>query len=265
MAKLSKKEIDSLLDKIRKKYIEYSKVHGKNKFSEEMFNERYVAALKLKADIEHFLYAEVCAIEELKKEIEDKRAEKAREIEGRRQVRKQLDDIANNNAGKIQKYPDYRFAEDAPFEIIKLYGAFILYYDQLFAGVLKALYSLNNMRISRKCDEFSKSFDSFCRKNYRGLTGKAQDFIIIMDKYGKDPKEYEKYQQLAVKDAAILLNDFHDFLRRLHKTDVLPNSGFSKENEFLKANIDFIENIINDFRISGFKKNIVSRERGYGY
>ncbi len=63
--KLTPGEIKSIVDKIRKKYDEYTYKYFKPKTLKDAFEDRYIKALRSSVDVSAFFLAEISAIEEL--------------------------------------------------------------------------------------------------------------------------------------------------------------------------------------------------------
>mgnify|MGYP001545971437 CR=1 FL=1 len=254
MPKLSRKEVDALVNKVRAKFKEYAKKYGENKFNVGKFNARYIDALTLKVDIEHFLYAEITALEQLARDIDETKKNKLEEIRMRKEIRKQLDDIADAHANKIKSYPDYYFHEKTPYDISKLMGALFLYYKELLPSVIKAVKHLNDIAINNELIRFEHGFDDYCLEKKKGVTAKIQDFALVLDKHSNWGKVYEREEQKFIQDAGVFINAYLSFLKRVMKNYIIDTGFENKYLEFFKANIDFITKMIEDFRLSAFKK-----------
>ncbi len=254
MAKLTKNEVDSLVTKIRQKFNEYAKKYGANKFQVEKFNSRYIDALKLKVDLEHFLYAEISALEQLAKDIDDTKKNKLEEIKIRREIKKHLDEIADEHAKKIESYPEYYFHEKAPYDIAKLMGAFFLYYRELLPSVKKCITHYNDIYLNNEFKKFEIHFNAYCEERKKGVTARIKDFVLVLDRHGNWGKVYEREEQKFIQDAGVFINNYLDFLKHV-KRDFIDGSNFEEKYAvFFTANIDFIKKLIDDFRLTAFKK-----------
>lgn len=254
MAGLSKQEIDALLSKIRVKFNHYSQKYGQNKFSMEKFNERYMEALRKKVNLENFLYAEVMALEQIAKDIDNVKQEKLNELAARKEIRKQLDDIAEKHHEMIASYPDKRFHPDASYEISKLFGALFLYFEQLFEPTKKVIDSYNDYSLSLQFKPFLEKFEDYCKSKSDGYTGKMKDYILLLKKFTTNEKLMEREEQKYLQEAAVFLNEYLDFLKYFYKEFLPEQKNSQKNSDFIKANIDFIKKILTDFRMTGFKK-----------
>jgi len=250
MGKLSNSEIDKLIEKIRKKYVDAAKVHGENRFNVKALNERYFNALRNRIDMQTFLYAEVLAFDDIINEIEKER----KDLEDRAKIRKQLEEISEEHIKLIAGYPDCDFHEKASFEVSKLFGALKLYYNELFIDVKRIIGDFKDLGINNRFKPFIKIFEEYCAAKIKGLSPKMEDYTLIINKFGSHGKDYEKEEQKYLQSIAVFLNDYLVFLKLIVKES--NNYQFVPDDEisFLQANVDFINKMIVDFRFSSFKK-----------
>ena len=251
MSRLSNKEIQKLVDKIRKKYKENAQLYGEHRFNVELFNDRYLTALRSKANVQNFLYAEILALEDLIKQIEDE----IQENEDRQKIKEHLDEIAQKHTEMISGYPEVKFHDDLNYEIARIFGALMLYYNELFDEVRDVIHKYKDYDLNSMLKQHEQGFDDYCYKKKHGLSAKMEDFILIINKYGHFGADYERAEQKFIQNIGVFINDYVSYLKKSLKTLNELNLIKSGDAEFIKSNIDFLNKFLVDFRLTGFKKN----------
>lgn len=251
MSRLSNKEIQKLVDKIRTKYSEYAEEYGEHRFNVELFNDRYMAALRSKLNVQNFLYAEILALEDIIKQIEDE----IKEVEDRQKIKQHLDEIADKHVEMIENYPEFHFHKKVNYEISKLFGALMLYYNELFDDIREIIHKYKDYDLNTLLREHEQEFDNYCYEKKHGLSARMEDFILIINKYGHLGAEYEREEQKFIQNIGVFINDYLMYLKRVIKT--LNELGLISRSDidFIKSNIDFLSKFLVDFRLTGFKKN----------
>lgn len=232
--RLTDKEIDMILEKIKRKYEEYAKKYGKEFFSYKAFRERYYVFLRSKGDIQVFLYAEIQALEDRVKEIEEKIRKKKVQEEISNYFKSKEEEILS----KIANYPELEGITDrARHEIKKLSGTIKVIYH-----LLEEYFYLVKKEFQ---DEYRKCLNVFKDFVIKPFSGFFSDYINkISNPFFKEYSVIEKMEQTLIKEWGIALNDIFFFLK---------NSDIANDevNEFL----DILDRIIKDFRLTIFVRN----------
>ncbi len=269
MKKLSEKEINEVLIKIRGKYLKLISEFNKSDSIMKAFEDRYYNALKNKMDISMFLFAEIEAVGELNKIEEEKELKSQLEKESKKE-KSFVEKVFDENIKKIQKYPLVELIQETSEEIQHLFGAIrilIVKYWIIITEIYKEDYSSKNKILLK--DLYQKLLSTF---DYKGNVPIAKSYLIALQLKPKDDKRIDYEHNLIIKETGFLLNEIMKKLKMISINKSIPFPerilNLSKQNDdWLKKNfdgltylqgfqkvIDYIENIINDFRIKEFKR-----------
>lgn len=229
MERLSDTEIKQVLSKIEKTYIKYAALYGEKIFDYKNFKNRYLDFLYTKGMVELFLFAEIQALDDLKNEIEEKKAKRVRVQYWEDQMEAKAEALFQ----KIAHYPDDNFHPEAREEIRKLIAVMKVVAPQLE----KHRYDVPSKYEEhyRKCLTLLKDFTL---KPYSGTLGKyVSELCFPM----KNFKKREVLEQALLKELAVALSTFHKGL------------NLAKPTAEIKEFIAIIERIREDFRLDMFK------------
>ncbi|MBN1798298.1 MAG: hypothetical protein JW822_06960 [Spirochaetales bacterium] len=250
MKKLTPSEITDVVAKIRKKYDEYHYKFFKSLSYKREFEKRYLAALKNNVDISSFLLAEISAIKELIKRAEEKYLNK--EIKTNNVKEKSFaDKVFEENKRKIMKYNDLNFHKDANEEIRRLFGALNTleqeYWPNLYPALKSTGYSLNTktmMNLENQLHELGGS-------GKEGISPKLERYVTRLNHFPRDYSMVDKEEKNYILETAFLLHDVANVIETVKEK----NNVLSEENrEKLDFVLDYVANVINDFRLKEFKK-----------
>ncbi len=249
--KLTPLEIKETVEKIRKKYDEYVFKYFKAQRHKSNFEKRYVDALKAGVDISTFLLAEISAIEELVKREESKVMEKtpARPAPAGQPF---VDQILEENRRRIAKYPDLPVHPDAREEVRKLYGALHRleqeYWPPLYS-ILRTISSSLNTKITIALETQLHTLGGNSRG---GVPARLERYLANLTRFPRDYALLEKEEKDYILESAFFLHELDEMLESATQKHgpVLHDA----ERKQLTKTLDYIRDVIADFRLKDLKK-----------
>lgn len=209
--KLRPEEIDKLLAKIRERFVEYGKQMGEKFFNLEAFNTRYADALRKRTDMQTFLYAEVMALEDRKRQCE----EKEREIRIRtdKTFTHKIERMLEGMADRIRSYPELYAKEGLPFEARHLCGALGQFHarDWLTVGMMVDQHNLKDLKMYNL---LSTEIGRFTLAAKGKLPYEVETYILNIRRHGE-----EKALLLLLKEGAKLMGKCIKFLSAMDLGD----------------------------------------------
>ena len=252
--KLNKGEIQRVVDKIRKKYEEYTIRFLKSPKLKYAFEKRYSDNLKKGLDIGNFLSAEISVIEELIKKEMRKLKYSSSQAAGQNIVQKDKKDFADKileeHEARIAKYNKIDFHKDAKNEVCRLLGALSELYNTylpLMQDVAKKT-AHRNLRITDIMEMESRlrvmgSLDS------DNISSRLSRYYALLNRFPRDYKTIDHEEKSFILDSAFLL---HDFLNILSIPESEEETNDSDDE--LKTIVSYIVEIIDDFRLKDLKR-----------
>jgi hypothetical protein len=249
--KLTPTEIKETVEKIRKKYDEYSYKYFKASRHKANFEQRYLEALKSGVDISTFLLAEISAIEELVKREEAKIMEKPPAkpaVPGKAFV----DQILEENRRRIEKYPDVAFHPDAREEVRRLFGALHKleqeYWPVLYSLLRNTSYSLN----TKSMIGLETQLHTLGGDGRGGVPARLERYLINLGRFPRDYALLEKEEKDYILESAFFLHELDEILlsaRKKHEPALKDD-----ERKQLNEIIAYITCVIADFRLKDLKR-----------
>ncbi len=263
---ISAKEIELLIGKLRDKYREYGQKHSRAWFNIEAFEQRHAMAVDRGMNMEAFALAEIANFEKMREKYEKKKSEKP--------FSKMVDDIMEQNAERVRKYPAIYFHPDADLEMVHFYGAmqdFALHRLPILRVLIDEPEHID--RLNRLKDAVSVLALPAGRRHSRRILDHS---AVLSRTNPAGGLEAERDRNDYLKESAFLLHDVTDFCDELLsqrrqewetpvRFDRLPSEGRSRT----KLAVDFssltgygaileVKNsagaIIEDFRLSAFRR-----------
>jgi hypothetical protein len=247
--KLTPGEITSSVEKIRKKYEEYTSKYFKPSSLRRAFEERYMKALQSRVDVSSFLLAEISAIQELVAREEERIQQgPARPAEKEPSF---ADRVLEENRARISGYRDLAFDADAGDEVRRLVGALTDLLAGQWPDLTRALkdtmYAMNSSEML--------SLDSQLRSLASpGGEEAPHSLSRLVAQLKKFPRNYAVIDR-EVKDyilaAAFFLHDLHDVLTRV--VEVHTEIGAARR-KIVQECAEQVWTIISDFRVKDLKR-----------
>lgn len=279
MAKLSGKEINLMLVKIRREHEHGLETTRVDMYNVDAFNDRYRDALLNRHDLSTFLMDEVKVLDTIKSNILEreearKKIKERKEYEYNNSFSLKVDGLIEGFHSSILKYPSRELHKNADEEIVHLYGAFEELYNcftviKLFVASNGAEYSVETIfkDIDNKFQLFVfESGVNKCAQIYTDYVLSLQTGILT-----------SRSEQYILKESGLFLHFLVDKLKSIRETAlkisvsnevILPNllqttservyaifTGKSLEYIY-DSTIEYANSVIKDFRLWNFKKHV---------
>jgi hypothetical protein len=276
MQKLNGAEINLALRKIRSKYDKLVREYKKSRVLGDAFEDRYLNVLRKKNDVSVFLLAEIEAVEVLlqKEELKSKEV-KIEKIEKKEEKESFADKVFEENRKKIIKYPRIELGTDADEEVERLLGAVRLLINDYYPAVN---YIYKERRHTFEGENFNQIYHRLVSQyDYKDDAPIARQYFAALTRQPRDFKKMDYEHRFIMQETAFLLNEIFDAIELIVKKNSLPQPdnkiSLSKNdrgnietlffenfnqltfNEAILKVQGFINNLLNDFRLKGIKKN----------
>ena len=277
MSKLTSKEINLLLAKIRREYEHGWETTRSGLYNLEAFNDRYKSALLDRHDLSIFLMDEVKVLDEIKSKIlaYEEALQKVRERkENDNLFSLKVDGMIDDFHNSITKYPTRELHKNADDEIVHLYGAFEELYNCF--NVIKLFVTSNGTDYSIETifKDIDYRFEAFVFESVPNKCAQIYIDYVISLETGVLTTRSEQY---ILKESGLFLHFFVDKLELIRETAlkvgissevILPNLLETKSERVYKifsgkplvyiydSTIEYANSIISDFRLWNFKKNV---------
>lgn len=209
MKNLSQSEINMVLEKIRTKYQKLINVYKKNPAMQENFQQRYIAALKMRKNLSVFLLAEIQAVEELLKAEEEKRNEAIKKRNQKPQI-SFVDRVMQENQRRYQLYPKLILSDESDDEVNYLCGAARYYLNIYFPIAMLIEKRTAGTALQRK---FTNHYDDLIMHiGYDGEVPVARHYLDTLAMSDDESRIMFEYQRL-IQNFGFLLNSSCDLLK----------------------------------------------------
>jgi hypothetical protein len=249
--KLTPTEIKETVEKIRKRYDEYAFKYFKASRHKSNFEQRYIDALKAGVDISSFLLAEISAIEELVKREETKVMERP-PTKATPPGKAFVDQIMDENRRRIEKYPDLAIHNDAREEVRRLFGALNKFERDYWPVLYGLLRNTSNSLNTKGMISLESQLHTLAGDGRGGVASRLERYLAHLARFPRDYLLIEKEEKDYILESAFLLHELEDILSSARKK----HAPLLKEAERQKLDeiVDFINNIIADFRLKDLKR-----------
>ena len=247
--KLTPGEITASVEKIRKRYEEYTSKYFKPSSLRRAFEERYLKALQAKVDVSSFLLAEISAIQELiAREEERIHQGPARPAEKEPSF---ADKVLEENRARISGYREVVFDPDAGEEVRRLVGALTDLVTERWQDLAHALkdtmYAMNSSEML--------SLDSQLRSLASPGGDEAPHALTrLVAQLRKFPRSYaviDREEKDYILAGAFFLHDLHDVLTRV----VEVHTGLAAARRaVVEQCAQQVWTLISDFRLKDLKR-----------
>lgn len=261
---MSDGELNSLIEKLKQKYQEYSRKNP-TWFNIEAFEDRRIMAVRNRMNMEAFVLAEIANFEKIREKYEKKKSEKS--------FTEQVDRIIDEMTARIKKYPQIQFHPKAGLEIAHFYGALsdfaLNYYSILFVLV-------DDKVLKDKLVVYEGALNILAAPRGKLPSRRIEDHLMKLRRRVASELEIERDKNEYLKESAFLLHEIIDFCDgliearnaewetplRLNKLFVEDRrkkyimgifTGLTGYGAIMKVR-DQAAAIIEDFRLSAFRK-----------
>ena len=222
--KLSKIEIEKLLEKLNEKYRLYANKYNSKWFNVEAYENRIIFAKKNKMNLEAFVFAEISNFEKLKDKYEKQKKDK--------NFSRKIDKIIEENNARIVKYDKLEFHLKAGFEISHFYGAINDFSISFFPIFWIVLEEKNVKDFVFNLDE---KLNYFAEKRVTLFAKRIEQHINVLDRINFNEIEIEKDKNNFLKEAAFILHEIVDLCDGLIDGKT---SSFEKPLDFSRLYIE---------------------------
>jgi hypothetical protein len=251
MDKLSPEEISRAVAKIRQRYDEYIYKYFKPKTLKFAFEERYMQALKGRADISNFLLAEISAVEELIGREEAHLEAGIEEGERKESIAERVDRIVEENLQKIRKYPDVAFHPTASEEVRRLLGALKTLVEEHWPRLAVLLRDTSYGRGSMAMVQLESQLRYLGDPGRDGVPSGLSRYFYHLNRFPRDYPAIDREEKEYILESAFFLHDLSEILERVTQNIAdLPRP----RREGLEAVQAYVLGVIRDFRVKELKR-----------
>lgn len=261
---MSGDEIDLLIEKLKKRYAEYSRKNP-TWFNIEAFNDRLLMAYRNRMNMEAFILAEIANFEKVRQKYEKKKNEKS--------FSEQVDKIIEEMTARVKKYPAIQFHPKAGVEITHFYGALSEFELHYFA-VLFVL--AEEKPLKDRLIAFEGELNNLAAPRGKLPAKRIEDHLMKLRLRQSSEIEIERDKNNYLKESAFLLHEIIDFcdgliearnpqwanplrMSRLYVEDGRKKvisvlfAGLTGYGAIMKVR-DYAAGIIDDFRLGAFRR-----------
>ncbi len=248
--KLTPNEISRAVEKIRHRYDEYIYKYFKPRTIRNAFEDRYLEAIKVSADISNFLMAEISAVEELIRREEEKvgsgQAEAPKET-----VSDKVERIVEQNLARMRKYPEVPFHPVASEELRRLLGAMRLLEEKHWEVLVACLRNTAYYRSSLTMLNMEGKLRHLAARSSDGVPSGLSRYMYHANRFPRNYLAIDREEKEYILESAFLLHDLGELLERVETNYPQLEEGSRKGLQEIQA---YIQGVIRDFRLKEFKR-----------
>jgi len=267
--KLSSKEINQLVDRIRSLYNDYMVKFIQGGDMREGFEQRYYEALKTRIDLQRFLQVELKIVQQLiaREEAEFNRCEEAAYLRER-------DPAAGNGDGakddggdraptgdfadrvieqmqrKAEKYPPAGLDSSEVWEGDHLYGGLPQFERELWPPVDRIYRRLYPSRYDGPRLTLENKLLELAEVRMGGIPQSLHTLQLLMGRFPRNYREIEWEQKNTILKAAFFLHTLKGALEKLRHESYLSD----EDRRAVHAALEYVTTLIEDFRLKDLKE-----------
>ena len=243
--RLSQKEIQTALVRIRQKYDDHIISYMTDMAEKSAFEDRYIMALHARVDLTRFVQEEILHLQELEQKARE-HADRAPKPKSKKPGKPKnfADKVLEELELRIAHYPSLDFNHDASVEVRKLYGALGVLYKEYWYALSEFLRKYHSSELSYNLE------NRLLRMTVMGADNvppELERYQFLLSQRGKYASELFREAQESIKRASFFLHDLRILMQETRERGILDEKV---ENAF-----EYVENIIHDFRLKDLKKN----------
>lgn len=266
---MSPVEVESAIEKIRKRYDDYMVRYMQNRRARDAFEQRYFDARKARVGLDRFIIDEMKWIRRLEEEAEKKedaitRKNSGENLQGKSgsgggngsdpmtTQRKEgyADRVLAELRRKIEHYSSAGLEAEEVFEVDKLYGAIEHFernywpkIDRIYRKVYPSRYSGPRIILENRLFELAEpSVGRFPQR--------LQNLVSLLDRFPRNYREIEWESKQCILGASFFLHSIEEELGKLRNEGMLPNADL----ETVEKSCEFVHTVIEDFRLTDLKE-----------
>lgn len=252
--KLSHIEIEAAINGIRKKYNDYMVEFLKTSKAKNLFEDRYIDALRARIDLDRFIYNEMLLVEQLITDEKEKRQKKAEKLDVRHKKNLKhknsqesvVDKIYNANRDRIRKYVAVGLEDDDVYEIDKLFGAVKELERNYWSGMEGVFRKLYTSRYSGPRRNLESRLFELTMEGPEGYPPALLKLRTILDRYPREYTALQRESQRCMMDIAFLLHSMHEELNKIKDDESLN----TMERQTVEISLHFVHTVLEDFRLT---------------
>ena len=252
--KLTSVEIEAAINGIRKKYNDYMVEFMKPSRARNLFEDRYIDALRARIDLDRFIYDEMLLVQQLiddekekqQKELEEKENKRNKKIKKKAEKESIVDKIFEANREKIRKYQGLGLEDDDVYEIDKLFGAVKELEKKYWSGMEGVFRKLYTSRYSGPRRELESRLFELTLEGPEGYPPALLKLRTILDRYPREYSALQRESQRCMMDISFLLHSMYEELEKIKDDESLDN----KDRKTIEISMDFVHTVIEDFRLT---------------
>jgi len=267
--KLSSKEINQLVDRIRSLYNDYMVKFIQGGDMREGFEQRYYEALKTRIDLQRFLQVELKIVQQMiaREEAEFNRCEEAAYLRER-------DPAAGNGDGakddggdraptgdfadrviehmqrKAEKYPPAGLDSSEVWEVDHLYGGLQKFERELWPPVDRIYRRLYPSRYDGPRLTLENKLLELAEVRMGGIPQSLHTLQLLMGRFPRNYREIEWEQKNTILKAAFFLHTLKGELEKLRQESYLSD----EDRRAVHAALEYVTTLIEDFRLKDLKE-----------
>jgi hypothetical protein len=257
-------EINQLIDKLKKRYAEYSKKNP-TWFNADAFNDRLMMAYRNRMNLEAFILAEIANFEKVREKYDKKKNEKS--------FSEQVDRIIEELTARIKKSPAIQFHPKAGLEIAHFYGALSEFELHYFAALFIIV---EDKSLKDRLIAFEQELNDLAAPRGKLPAKRIEDHLMKLRRRQSQELEIERDKNEYLKESAFMLHDIIDFcdgliearnpewenplrMNKLYVEDKRKKviatlfTGLTGYGAIMKVR-DYAAGIIEDFRLTAFRR-----------
>ena len=251
MNKLTPEEISRAVAKVRQRYDEYTIKFFKPKTLRFAFEERYMQALKGRADISNFLLAEISAVEELVGR-EEARLEAGEDGQERKEtIGERVDRIVEENLEKIRKYREVLIHPTAGEEVQRLLGALKALIDEHWPRLTETLRGSSYGPGAAGLGPLESQLRYLGDPGREGAPSGLSRYLYHLNRFPRDYGAIDREEKEYILESAFLLHDLSDILGRV--LEQATGLGAARRQGLQEAH-EYVLGVIRDFRVRELKR-----------
>lgn len=260
--KLTKKEIDQAVQKIRERYDYYMVRFIKNRRARDAFEERYRDALRSRIDLERFLAVEMKNVQELISREEDRQRRSARvnhvqdngrngaDSNGGEEKQDFADRVIEKLKERAEKYPVIGLECREVWEVDHLFGAIQKLenthwpkIDRIYRNIYPSRFDGPRIMIENRIMELAEA-------RMGGVPPVLHPLQLLVGRFPRNYREIEWEVKQSILKAAFFLHMFKGELEKLRQDSYLADSDTSTVDTAL----EYVNGVIEDFRLKDLKQ-----------
>ncbi|MBF9014599.1 MULTISPECIES: hypothetical protein [unclassified Oceanispirochaeta] len=243
--KLSDKEIQDALVRIRKTYDDYIISYMTPIDEKTGFEDRYITALHARVNLTRFIKDEIEHLQALIKGRKDEASRKKVSAAKPASTNKKgfADQIMEELERKIESYPEIEINDDASVEVKKLYGALNELDKNHWRTLSKFIRKVHSSTVSYNLE------NRLLRMTTVGgdhVPPELDRYLFLLQQKGKYSSELFREAQECIKRASFFLHELRHILLECQDRGLM--------DESVEIAFNYVENIISDFRLKDLKR-----------